>query len=160
MQRRYYTFGQTVSFSNANVYLKGTNENGTFNEYAFKTLDYNNVNNPNLLIEQTLFNNLNTISIDGTYNWGVLGSIVKVNSTAKTWDFVMDYNYSGNIPIYFDSFILIDLTTAYGSDIENYPSIAWLNRSINITSFIDNKYIHNKSDMRNDNNVKTYYSSL
>lgn len=160
LQRRYYTFGQTVNFSNANTYLKGTNDNGTTNVYAFKTLDYNNVDNPNLLIEQSLFSNLNTISLNGTFNWGVLGSIVKVNSTAKTWDFVMEYNYSGNIPIYFDSFILIDLTKAYGNDINTYPSIAWLNRSISIVSFIDNKYIINKSDSRNDNNVKTYYSSL
>ena len=160
LQRRYYTFGQTVNFSNANTYLKGTNDNGTTNEYAFKTLDYNNSNNPNLLTEQTLFSSLNTINVSNEYNWGVLGSIVKVNSTAKTWDFVMEYNYSGNIPIYFDSFILIDLTKSYGDDISSYPSIAWLNRSISIVSFIDNKYIINKSDSRNDNNIKTYYNSL
>lgn len=160
LQRRYYTFGQTVTFSNANTYLKGTNDNGTTNEYPFKTLNYNNIDNPVLLTEQSLFSNLNTVSNAGAYNWGVLGSVVKVGSSTKTWDFVMEYNYSGNIPIYFDSFILIDLTTAYGSDVNAYPSLAWLNRSIFITSFIDNKYIHNKSNARNDNNIKTYYSSL
>lgn len=160
LQRRYYTFGQPISFSNASLYLRGTNDNGTTNEYAFKTLDYNNLDNPNLLTEQALFSNLNTVSVSGAYNWGVLGSVVKVNSSAKTWDFVMEYTYNGDIPIYFDSFILVDLTQAYGSDIGSFPSIAWLNKSISITSFIDNKYIHNKSDMRNDKNIKTYYNSL
>lgn len=160
LQRRYYTFGQPISFSSASLYLRGTNDNGTTNDFAFKTLDYNNPDNPNLISEQTLFSNLNTVSNGGVYNWGVLGSVVKVGSATKTWDLVMEYTYNGDIPIYFDSFFLVDLTAAYGSSVDDLPSIAWLNRSISITSFIDNKYIHNKSDARNDNNIKTYYNSL
>lgn len=161
LQRRYYTFGQPISFSNANLYLRATNDNGTSNDFAFKTLDYTNPDNSNLLSEQALFANLNTVANNnGAYNWGVLGSVVKAKASANTWDFVMEYNYTGNIPIYFDSFFLVDITKAYGETTEEMPSIAWLNRSISVTSFIDNKYIHNKSDTRNDKNVKTYYNSL
>lgn len=160
LQRRYYTFGQTISFNSAQLYLRATNDNGSVNDFAFKTLDYNNPDNPTLITEQTLFSNLNTVSVNGVYNWGVVGSVVKVNSSAKTWDIIMEFNYLGNIPIYFDSFFLIDITDAYGDNIEEVPSIAWLNRSISITSFIDNKYIHNKSDTRNDKNIKSYYNSL
>lgn len=123
-QRKMFTSGQPVEFTNTKVTLENPSKGYTF--YFVNDSAANGV-----------------ISYKNN-NWQTYGSFLTIDNTIEEttgWSFVFSQTNSSRVKMYLDCFVLVDVTKSYVPGL--IPPVEWLNDNI---PYFENKYIHNKSD--------------